>query len=383
MSRLFRRLNRWCAEGLINDQQVAAIVEYEAGQPSWLLRGLLGLAVTSIGIGVIALVAAHWENIPDVILLGLMFVFLIGLAVGTWTMKVRENETGTELFIFAFLLGCLSAIGLISQTFNLSGRLDHALLLWGLLVAPITLMAKFRLVPALWAWVMLAVGFIIPSVEWISQTGWLNHRTAIGLIGILPITTAACVLILRKYTKSENFIWAFNAAAVALWFVAIGIFDISLSWEDANPTSMDQQAGPVIMVLTTTLVAFIAFAFAWSWSSLQRSRLILFGAQLGIYLCFMAIASLSNGIPYLGSIFVILLFGLCSADMARIGKRGAAQLLLVLIGIRMFTFYIDAFGGLAITAVGLIGVGLLILLTILAWYRNRQHIMSWLEGVPK
>ena len=122
--------------------------------------------------------AAHWENIPDVILLGLMFVFLIGLAVGTWTMKVRENETGTELFIFAFLLGCLSAIGLISQTFNLSGRLDHALLLWGLLIAPITLMAKFRLVPALWAWVMLAVGFIIPSVEWIYRQGWLNHRTS-------------------------------------------------------------------------------------------------------------------------------------------------------------------------------------------------------------
>ena len=62
MAKVTRRLNKWCKAGLIDEQQVIAIENFEAGQPSWLLRGLLGLAVTSIGIGVIALVAAHWEK---------------------------------------------------------------------------------------------------------------------------------------------------------------------------------------------------------------------------------------------------------------------------------------------------------------------------------
>ena len=383
MASLTRRLNKWCRAGLIDEQQVVAIEHFEAGQPSWLLRGLLGLAVTSIGIGVIALVASHWENIPDVIMLGLMFVLLVIIALGAWAMKMRNNSTGAELFIFAFLIACLAAIGLISQTFNLSGRLDHALLFWGLIVAPITVMTQFRLVPALWLWVMLVVGLVIPIVEWVDQLGWLDQRTAIGLVGILPITTAIGLVALNKLRRFDNFEWAFRVITVFAWFSAIVIFDISLSWEAANPTNKDELSGASLMVSFGTLLSLFVFALAWFWEIFPRARLILIGVQLGIYLSFLALASLTNGVPYLGSVFVILLFGFCATDMARAGRRGAAQFLLVLIGIRMLTFYIDAFGGLAITAVGLICVGVLILLTTLVWYRKRHNVMSWLEGVPK
>ena len=383
MARLTRRLNKWRGAGLIDEQQVFAIEKFEAGQPSWLLRGLLGLAVTSIGIGVIALVASHWENIPDAIMLGLMFVLLVAIALGAWAMKIRNNSTGAELFIFAFLLACLAAIGLISQTFHLSGRLDHALLFWGLIVAPITVMAQFRLVPALWLWVMLVVGLVIPIVEWMDQLGWLDQRTAIGLVGILPIATAIGLVALNKLRRFDNFEWALRAITVFAWFSAIVIFDISLSWETANPTNKDELSGASLMVSFGVLLSLFLFAIAWFWEIFPRARLILIGVQLGVYLCFLALACLTNGVPYLGSVFVILLFGFCATDMARAGRRGAAQFLLVLIGIRMLTFYIDAFGGLAITAVGLICVGVLILLTTLIWYRKRHNVMSWLEGVPK
>ena len=383
MAKVTRRLNKWCKAGLIDEQQVIAIENFEAGQPSWLLRGLLGLAVTSIGIGVIALVAAHWEKIPDVIMLGFMFAVLAIIALGAWVMKMRNNSTGVELFIFAYLIACLAAIGLISQTFNLSGRLDDALLFWGLIVAPITVMAQFRLVPALWSWVMLVVGLLIPSVEWMDQSGWLDQRTAVGLVGILPIVTAIGLVALNKLRWFDNFEWAFRAITVFAWFSAIVIFDISLSWEAANPTIKDELFGAALMVSSGVLLSLFVFALAWSWEIFPRARLILIGVQLGIYLCFLALACLTNGVPYLGSVFVILLFGFCATDMARAGRRGAAQFLLVLIGIRMLTFYIDAFGGLAITAVGLICVGVLILLTTLVWYRKRHDVMSWLEGVPK
>jgi len=383
MAKITRRLNKWCKEGLIDEQQVIAIENFEAGQPSWLLRGLLGLAVTSIGIGVIALIASHWEKIPDVIMLGFMFVILAIIALGAWAMKMRNNSTGVELFIFAFLIACLAAIGLISQTFNLSGRLDDALLFWGLIVAPITVMAQFRLVPALWSWVMLVVGLLIPIVEWMDQSGWLDQRTAIGLVGIFPIATAIGLVALNKLRHFDNFEWAFRAITVFSWFSAIVIFDISLSWEAANPTNKNELSSASLMVSFGTLLSLFVFALAWFWEIFPRARLILIGVQLGIYLCFLALACLTNGVPYLGSVFVILLFGFCAADMARAGRRGAAQFLLVMIGIRMLTFYIDAFGGLAITAVGLICVGVLILLTTLVWYRKRHNVMSWLEGVPK
>ena len=216
----------------------------------------------------------------------------------------------------------------------------------------------------------------VRSIIIMSFIVWIVKTTYLYFFGVVIFSNDSTKCSFKK-------LLTLVAYANAPFIFYIFIFDISLSWEAANPTNKDELSGASLMVSFGTLLSLFVFALAWFWEIFPRARLILIGVQLGIYLSFLALASLTNGVPYLGSVFVILLFGFCATDMARAGRRGAAQFLLVLIGIRMLTFYIDAFGGLAITAVGLICVGVLILLTTLVWYRKRHNVMSWLEGVPK
>ena len=65
-------------------------------------------------------------------------------------------------------------------------------------------------------------------------------------------------------------------------------------------------------------------------------------------------------IPFGGLAFSVTLIGMAAIDLGIQGRRGMFQFLLVLIGVRFLIFYVLCVGGLALTAAGLIGSGLLI-----------------------
>ena len=67
MSKLEKALKEWVLLGFIGQDQAKLIREHEFAKPegSWILSGLLILGASIIGIGVISLVAANWNEIPD------------------------------------------------------------------------------------------------------------------------------------------------------------------------------------------------------------------------------------------------------------------------------------------------------------------------------
>lgn len=104
-----------------------------------------------IGLGIIALVAANWEQIPNNIKLGgAVSLMVVNAAAVIISMKFKKN-TLTQVLCGVFAALIMAVIGLIGQIFQLRSDVSGACLLWALCAWPLFLITP-RL---LWLWIPL------------------------------------------------------------------------------------------------------------------------------------------------------------------------------------------------------------------------------------
>ena len=129
-----------------------------------------------IGLGIIALVAANWEQIPNNVKLGGAIVLMIANASAViLSMKFKKNIL-TQVLCGVFAALIMAVIGLIGQIFQLRSDVSGACLLWALCAWPLFLITP-RL---LWLWIpLLFVGtksFAIYNTfagdVLLSESGW-------------------------------------------------------------------------------------------------------------------------------------------------------------------------------------------------------------------
>ncbi|MBR6356293.1 MAG: DUF2157 domain-containing protein [Alphaproteobacteria bacterium] len=115
---------------------------------------LLYFASFLVGLGIIAMIAANWQLIPNNIkLLGALAAMALNACVLGWTVKHEKNVLKQVVAcVFAFLI--MGVIGLIGQIYHLAANIENALLLWSLCSWPLLLVAP-RL---LWLWLPLFYG---------------------------------------------------------------------------------------------------------------------------------------------------------------------------------------------------------------------------------
>lgn len=116
----------------------------------WLMI-LAYFAAFLIGLGIIALVAANWEQIPNNIKLGgAVSLMVVNAAAVIISMKFKKN-TLTQVLCGVFAALIMAVIGLIGQIFQLRSDVSGACLLWALCAWPLFLITP-RL---LWLWIPL------------------------------------------------------------------------------------------------------------------------------------------------------------------------------------------------------------------------------------
>lgn len=104
-----------------------------------------------IGLGIIALVAANWEQIPNNIKLsGAVSLMIANASAVILSMKFKKN-TLTQVLCGVFAALIMAVIGLIGQIFQLRSDVSGACLLWALCAWPLFLITP-RL---LWLWIPL------------------------------------------------------------------------------------------------------------------------------------------------------------------------------------------------------------------------------------
>ena len=153
----------------------------------WLMI-LAYFAAFLIGLGIIALVAANWEQIPNNVKLGGAIVLMIANASAViLSMKFKKNIL-TQVLCGVFAALIMAVIGLIGQIFQLRSDVSGACLLWAVCAWPLFLITP-RL---LWLWIpLLFVGtksFAIYNTfvgdVLLSESGW-NYATVNYIYSLL------------------------------------------------------------------------------------------------------------------------------------------------------------------------------------------------------
>lgn len=169
--RLERDLTRWQEQGWVTSGNADRIRSDVANAPGLSLPGVLGiLAAVLLGFAIMSFVAAHWDEMPRLARLGLLFATLW---VSYGAAAVFENK-GMAAFKDAAILMGVSVFGasimLISQMFHIDGNPPDGVLLWwvGALLAGVALRSN----PAL-ALTMILV--CLWSFVWMDMRGGLTH----------------------------------------------------------------------------------------------------------------------------------------------------------------------------------------------------------------
>lgn len=372
-------LRRWRSAGLIDDGAVERIGAWEAAhrRPLW-LWALSGMGALAIGLGLVAVVAANWEEIPagaklaaDLLLTGLCagFVFVAWQRDREW-----PRELGA-LLLFGLVIG---SIALVGQVYQLQSDPWQALVTWLALATPFLALVTFsRLVGALW--------FAAAVLTWFSAyeplerlIGSLASSAARGDLFLLLLYLPACLLVIvavlrRRWPPAED------QGELMLKLAVAGLVGAVSTTVVAIDSRLVSQVAPVEIWLGTAATLLAATALWIGGSATQRRPMIaLLGVSFGIWAAALLLARAWSaeqkaGFEAIFGLLFIVYWAAIGWLAAHAGQRVLFGLAFTVIAMRLLILYLEAIGGLTATGLGLIGGGVLCLvLTWIGWRLTRR-----------
>lgn len=370
------KLADWRREGIIDAGQADRIAAYEAarGRPR-LALALAVLGAFTIGVGLIAIIAANWDAIPITLRLGLHVVLNLGLGVAVWIWAqgpgMGEAEARREGGVLLLSISTLALIAHIGQSFQLQGSAAGLLGGWLLLATPFTLLLSRGGVNR-WAWTAGLFAWALFTLD--EHHDWLSdHRL---------FTTVVMLFLAALYAVRADHVrlppaWAQHAGQVAAGAAILGTSIMLMIVAPLTGGRADD------MVRTDALIGggagLIALAAAHLLVPADRQ-----GARLGLGVA-VALSPVLSILPLLftgvtGAIVTGAAFCLYWIGLARLAllthRTGLFRLAVALIAVRVFVAYLDAAGGLMATGLGLVLAGLVLLALAFA----ARRVMEWGGG---
>lgn len=387
---LAERLSDWIEHGLLTEEQRGRILEHEGARTagkgrSWVLYGLLMLGGTVVGIGVISLIAANWDEIPAAAKLGGAFAVLAALA---WlAYRAREENRRIQFDVLAVLLsmGVLGTIGLVAQVYHTGGELFLAVAFWLLAIAPLAWSCGRGFVPQLWV-----AGSLVALVAWgLAERWWeglglgYDHESAWSLFLGVPLL---CLLLsnlgvrrpgLRAFSRGYAG-WAQAGALVAIAFV-------DLCW------SLERPGIGAVWIGIVGVLAVAAVATLWLRVDIPGKGRLAVAALVAVgVLGFAPFAAAAGGHHHrdtgselFGAGFSVVALLLLAALFAARDRRRWFNTMTVLVGVRLLIVYLQVIGDLATTGLGLVVSGLVIIGVALLWYRTRARVEALFGGLVR
>jgi uncharacterized membrane protein len=377
MAKLEKSLLRWVELGFIDQCQAKKIKDYEDAEPegSWVLFGLLVLGVVIVGIGVISLIAANWDTIPDTIKLATDFALLLLLAAFIMRAAARQRMLQVEILILSFIFLLLASIGLISQIYHTGGELYEALMLWSLITLPITYVARnyvnHVVIPFTW------LGGFFSAFIWTAyySPSWIPifHANPYAIMMVIPLFCAFLSLLGAQFNFSSPYIRAAND-----WFFITGIVALGVIETQDTPYRPSELLNLTPYMASYCFALLAAFLIIASPHYRYAQKIVLALALL-IFLVPFHFSMLMVHSLFAHAVTTILVLTLMAIFAASVHKRGLFQWLLFFVGVRFLILYFQALGGLAMTGLGLIVSGIFIITMAVLWSKYRRKIGAWAE----
>ncbi|GAA4048799.1 DUF2157 domain-containing protein [Parerythrobacter jejuensis] len=359
-----RKLDIWHQAGLIDEQTLAKIRAFEDEHHRPLaLWAVIGIGALAIGLGVISVVAANWEDVPGMVRLALHLALMVWLAAFLiWREQELEQDRpwGLEALLFVLAMLGMTFFGHLGQVYQTSSPLWQPLGVWLLLFGPVLLLRGQSWLTAML--LMAVLVFICWDYSWGSalpgtardraQEAWLVFVTA------LPLMVPPLAAWMRGRSARDTF-WkrleemAIAYAVAGATFVCIFAGVTERGYE--GMTLLDQ-----LIRGGVALAAAALFFKARPGAEGRSSALIL--AAAGI-VCLVAVIVTGSGV--MSGILFMALWVAIGAIALRAGWRGLFQLAVGAVALRLIILSFELASDLLTSGFGLILAGIMIL--AIAW----------------
>lgn len=362
---LKNKFERWRDAGLVTAEQADAILAFEKTRKSGkLVKDLTNVGILAIILGLASLVASNWNMIPDAAKLIGHFGICGALAALMLKIDGEKHPVGKDACVLLLFGSFLTFIALIGQVFQLHGDLHVTLAFWLALCTPfVWFYGRSYTVMVPWLLVLLATiymnmleyldgdhdmqiviatvmtFYLPPILILVSRSFWLARyrpgfvQTFYRLGIILPAVLANLALLLFY----ENFAMSAHYT-LQMVLMALGLFAIFFIFRPG--TRRDESATDLwYYLLVSHIVMMLPFALP------QLESGVLSAALFIAYWIFIA---------WLG---------------ARMHAGILTDWAIRLVVLRLFIVYLEVFGSMLQTGIGLIVSGILLLVVLR--YLNR------------
>lgn len=385
MLRLKKKLATWVSHSLLTPEQAKNISLFESSQSntSWVIRGFLLLGVIVINIGIISVIAANWQNIPNFVKLFNNFFLLNLLAGGVYYAWQKKKPILSEVLIVFVMLFCLASIGLISQIYHTGGELYQALMLWSIITAGVAAISKGFFAPFIWV-----TGFLFAVIFTSLDSPFLFpifHNNFASVIMMIPLLSTLMAMGCRlkwgnpvqdNGENNKNY-----RKALKIWTLFSGIVALCVS---ETRFLMLEISDPNLIYSNSLIPSYILAVFLlglgllpiFDYKKIQKFLLL---TALGFYLLSFHLPLLEVKSKIIYALVTLVVLAVMALFLASLKQRRWFQFFLFALGLRFWVLYLQALGGLAATGVGLIVSGVLILSVTGICYRYHRQITNWAE----
>lgn len=362
-------LERWQKAGLMDAAQAGRLRAFEAGRRGFRFStALLGLGALAIALGVMAIISANWDRIPAFMKLASNSALLLVAAL-TALYAIRRGHfwlrEGALFLLAAFALGGIALIGQIYQT---GAPLWMALTLWMGLITPF-LFAFARLRFTLVMWVLAALVTLATAAEAFHQEDG----------DLLALALSPFALLLAGENNALRRRWPVWPPVLSVAGYAVGTAMVSLSHTDWYTHSLTHDKQLWFLAGATALLGSVALAYLRRRGALvPRDGAVDVVLPLGVVIGFLPFLmdvpggwNNADRLPFevAGAILFMLFWGAWGWAALRLGARGFFNLAVTIVAIRLFIVYLEVFGSLLDTGLGLIASG--VVMMILAFLATR------------
>lgn len=327
----------------------------------------LYIAFFCIGLGLISIISSNWQEIPDIIKLAADFILLSGAAYCTyWGWSYNKAVVRESAVIFNAIL-IMASIGLIIQVYQLQIEPYYIILIWSFLTLPLIALTRKKILALVW----------IPLFIYAVSVFFIHHPIFHFLFRYLSISPIAVLifintifvliyLILKFWTapKLPEFVLAykfwlivnFTFMVLQLDFLQRETFFYEIYYQLSNYHSLPDLPFYFQPYLITAVAIALIYGLSWKLRAGCLFTNIL--AISWIYGFFVPEGSLYGMLYTLAVLLVIGISGYKKGYIRQINTAG------ILAAIRIFIGYIQVFGTLLMTGIGLVASGILILIFI-------------------
>lgn len=373
-----KKLKEWVSAGLLAESQAQAIESYEQIRKSGRFgRGLVHLSIFAILVGVLSIIASNWYKIPGEVKIGVHLLLNIGVGLTAFWADRKGKELWREGAALAFIGLTLTLIILVGQVYQLTGNVAGATMLWMAITLPFFLLMGRTYATAVPWMIAFLVTLCFAVEEYVTPlSAPYDDLFYIGIPALLPLALMAdgALDIFRRFRPALADVFLKTGCALSAFFASTSLI---VTYIGHYSKEFWVTPSLPLAVLATGLVAIALHAVVYGF---YKNRADMKYASLFALVSLLVFIAPFFGPGFGGTLFGALVFITYWVFIGWIAQNAGymrvVSLAISLIAIRIFFIYVEIFGSLMSTGIGLIVGGVVMLGLIYAARKLNGHLRA-------